>query len=111
MPSLGRPALATSGNPDWRRRPLLIFGSSPRVREKSLFLTLAPDGELDGRARDHRSDLLGEIVSVLTGCPFTAVMTSPVTMPALAAGLSACGSATSWRPVSSLEAEILAMWR
>jgi hypothetical protein len=38
---------------------------------------------------------LARSLASLTGLPLTAVMTSPAMMPALVAGPSACGSATS----------------
>src|SRR5262245_43817759 len=81
----------------------LAEGDRQRLR-----LALAQQRELGGGARRHCADLLGEIAASLTASPFTDVITSPATMPALAAGLSACGSAMS-APSSFLRPRLSAM--
>ena len=67
-----------------------------RASARGLLLALAPDGQLHRRASGAMAPIwLARSRASLTGVPLTAVITSPAWMPALAAGLSACGSATS----------------
>ena len=57
-----------------------------------LLLTLAQDVELRSGCRAPSREILrARSRESLTAVPLTAVMTSPASMPALAAGLSACG--------------------
>jgi len=59
-----------------------------------LALALVKNVQLDGAAGCEAPDDAGEFTGILTDWPFAAVMTSPASTPAFAAGPSFWGSAT-----------------
>src|SRR5262249_5673574 len=87
------------------------FGNSPSVSEMLFFSLLRHTVSLTLEPESIAPICLARSRASLTAWPLTAVMTSPERMPALAAGLSACGSVTSAPSVPRVSAmSVVARW-